>query len=184
MIKKFSIIIFLSFFFETSLLAKFDLINSLKKEEKIIFIRHALAPGSGDPAGFSLDKCITQRNLNTEGIKQSKQIGLFFKKNQIPLGEILTSEWCRCKDTARYAFKNYKTFSPLNSFFDERFEKNKDKQIRELKKFIKNRNNKKNLVLITHYVVILELLDQTTSSGEAIVTDVNLNIIGKIKDFK
>ncbi len=182
--KKFSLIVFFIFLFETTVLANSDLINSLKKEEKIIFIRHALAPGSGDPVGFSLDDCTTQRNLDSEGIKQSKQIGKFFKKNKIPLGDVLSSEWCRCKDTARYAFKKYKTFSLLNSFFDERFQENKDKQIKDLKKYLKTRKNKKNLVLITHYVVILNLLNQTTSSGEAIVTDADLKILGKIRDFK
>tara|TARA_Y100001970_G_C14193831_1_gene836946 strand:- start:249 stop:758 length:510 start_codon:yes stop_codon:yes gene_type:complete len=156
------------------------LINKLKKGEKIILIRHALAPGSGDPNNFDLNDCSTQRNLSIEGVEQSKKIGYFFSKNNIPIDEVLSSEWCRCKDTARYAFTRYKTFKPLNSFFSEKFQKNKDKQILELLKFLEKWNDKKNLILVTHYVVILEITNQPVSSGEIIVLDKNLNLIGNI----
>ena len=80
------------------------LIDDLKKGEKIIFIRHAIAPGSGDPENFKLNDCSTQRNLDSQGIEQSKKIGQFFSKNKIPIDKVLSSEWCRCKDTAKYAF--------------------------------------------------------------------------------
>ena len=94
-----------------------NIIKKLKQGGNIIFIRHAIAPGSGDPENFDLNDCKTQRNLSSQGIKQSKRLGLFFSKNQIPVDTVLSSEWCRCKDTAKYAFGNYKTFSALNSFF-------------------------------------------------------------------
>ena len=82
-----------------------------------------MAPGSGDPENFKLNDCSTQRNLNHEGIKQSEKIGLFFIRNKIPVEKVLSSEWCRCKDTAKYAFKNYITFNALNSFFQKNLEK-------------------------------------------------------------
>ena len=160
-----------------------QLIKSLKEGEKIIFIRHALAPGSGDPSNFKLYDCGTQRNLNIEGIQQSQKIGLFFSKNKIPIDKVLSSEWCRCKDTAKFAFNNYQTFDALNSFFSERFQKNKAKQMNELQNFLKKWKSKKNLVLITHYVVILEALDKAVSSGEIVVTDKNLNLIGSISKY-
>ena len=84
---------------------------------KIILIRHALAPGTGDPIGFEVDDCSTQRNLNQVGIDQSKNIGKLFKKNKVLIDQVLSSQWCRCKDTAKYAFKEYKEFSALNSTF-------------------------------------------------------------------
>ena len=112
------------------------LINSLKKGGKLIFIRHAYAPGNGDPKNFNLNDCTSQRNLNLEGINQSKKIGLFFNINKIQLDKVLSSEWCRCKDTAKYAFNNYETFNALNSFYDVRFVKNKNKQIRDLKNIL------------------------------------------------
>jgi|TARA_B110000438_G_scaffold288479_1_gene321996 phosphohistidine phosphatase SixA len=157
------------------------LINSLKKGGKLIFIRHAYAPGNGDPKNFNLNDCTSQRNLNLEGINQSKKIGLFFNINKIQLDKVLSSEWCRCKDTAKYAFNNYETFNALNSFYDVRFVKNKNKQIRDLKKYINNWDGKKNLVLVTHFVVISETLNMGASSGEIIITDKNFSVIGSIK---
>ena len=179
---KISLIIF-SVSFNLNASSNKILVDKLQKGEKIIFIRHALAPGSGDPSNFQLGDCNTQRNLNIKGIEQSKKIGLFFNQNNIPIDEVLSSEWCRCKDTAKYAFSNFKTYTALNSFFSEKFQKNKDKQILELKEYLKNWKSKKNLVLITHYVVILETLNKTVSSGEIVIADKNLNFIGSITDY-
>ena len=156
------------------------LINSLKEGKKIVFIRHANAPGNGDPKNFSIKDCFTQRNLNQIGIEQSKKIGLIFKDNEIMIDKVLSSEWCRCKDTAKLAFQNYETFDALNSFYDVRFVDNKNKQIKDLKNYIDNWISNKNLILVTHYVVILEILNKTSLPGEIIVSDKNLNVIGNL----
>ena len=155
-------------------------IESLKEGGKLIFIRHALAPGNGDPENFELQNCSTQRNLDDIGIQQSKRIGLIFKKNEIKIDKIYSSEWCRCKDTAMYAFNDFKTFDALNSFYDIRFAANEDKQIKDFYEFIDNIDSKNNIVFVTHYVVIGAILNIGTSSGEIVVTDKNLNIIGSI----
>ena len=155
-------------------------IESLKEGDKLIFIRHALAPGNGDPENFKLQNCSTQRNLNEIGIQQSKKIGLIFKKNEIKIDNIYSSEWCRCKDTAKYAFDDFETFDALNSFYDIRFAANEDKQIKDFYEFIDSIDNKNNIVFVTHYVVIGAILNIGTSSGEIVVTDKNLNIIGSI----
>ena len=157
-----------------------EVIESLKEGNKLIFIRHALAPGNGDPENFELQNCSTQRNLDDIGIQQSKRIGLIFKKNEIKIDKIYSSEWCRCKDTAKYAFNDFKTFDALNSFYDIRFADNKDKQIKDFYEFIDNIDSKNNIVFVTHYVVIGSILNIGTSSGEIVVTDKNLNIIGSI----
>ena len=155
-------------------------IESLKEGDKLIFIRHALAPGNGDPENFELQNCSTQRNLNEIGIQQSKKIGLIFKKNEIKIDNIYSSEWCRCKDTAKYAFDDFETFDALNSFYDTRFAANEDKQIKDFYEFIDSIDSKNNIVFVTHYVVIGAILNIGTSSGEIVVTDKNLNIIGSI----
>ena len=157
-----------------------EVIESLKEGNKLIFIRHALAPGNGDPENFELQNCSTQRNLDDIGIQQSKRIGLIFKKNEIKIDKIYSSEWCRCKDTAKYAFNDFKTFDALNSFYDIRFAANEDKQIKDFYEFIDNIDSKNNIVFVTHYVVIGAILNIGTSSGEIVVTDKNLNIIGSI----
>tara|TARA_B100000963_G_scaffold6063_1_gene4739 strand:- start:3236 stop:3805 length:570 start_codon:yes stop_codon:yes gene_type:complete len=152
--------------------------------DKIIWIRHALAPGGGDPQGFKIEDCKTQRNLNKIGINQSKKIGQLFKNKKIKIDQVFSSQWCRCKDTAKYAFGNFKEFSALNSTFSPPFDKNEKKQIKELKNYINNWNGKgKNLVLVTHYVVILAMTGKTSSSGELIITDKDLKILSTINTF-
>ena len=166
--------------FNSNALANDKILDSLNEGKKLIFIRHALAPGNGDPDNFLINDCSTQRNLSKKGINQSVKIGDFFKNNKIKIDQVLSSEWCRCKDTAKYAFENFTTFNALNSFYDEKFATNETKQINDLKKFIKNWDSDKNLVFVTHYVVISSILNVGTSSGEIIITDKNLNIIGSI----
>ena len=158
-----------------------NLINQLEDGGKLIFIRHAYAPGNGDPAGFNLNDCSTQRNLSDDGRKQAQRIGEFFNKNKIEIDKVLSSEWCRCKETAKIAFKNYSTNSFLNSFYSLKYAKNKDKQIKALNDYIINLKSNKNLILVTHYVLISEVLGYGPSSGEIVVSDKNFNIIGSIE---
>ena len=93
-----------------------EILNDLKKGGNIIFIRHAYAPGGGDPINFDIKDCSTQRNLSNSGKEQSKRIGVFFERNQIPIDQVLSSEWCRCKETAEIAFNKFQTKNFLNSF--------------------------------------------------------------------
>jgi|TARA_A100001035_G_scaffold111406_1_gene87356 phosphohistidine phosphatase SixA len=180
---------FLNFLFiifitlNTSIKADLDkkLMNQLKDGEKLIFIRHAYAPGNGDPNNFNLNDCSTQRNLSVNGRKQAQNIGKFFETNKIKIDKVLSSEWCRCKETAKIAFKNYSTNNFLNSFYSSKYSQNKDKQVKELKAYVKKFKSNKNLVLVTHYVLISELLNYASSSGEMVVSDKNFNIIGTIK---
>ena len=178
--KKLLIIFLINIFVVNSAYSVEEVLTSLKEGGKIIFIRHALAPGNGDPENFDLNDCSTQRNLNQRGIEQSKFIGNIFNKNQIKIENVYSSEWCRCIDTAKFAFKNYQTFSALNSFYDIRFEANEERQITQLKEFINQWNGKENIIFVTHFVVISSMLNIGTSSGEIVITDKNLNIIGSI----
>ena len=158
-----------------------NLLNQLEDGEKLIFIRHAYAPGSGDPDNFNLNDCSTQRNLNKEGREQAKLIGEFFKKNEIKIDKVLSSEWCRCKETAKIAFKNFSTNNFLNSFYSSRYAKNKDRQIKMLNDYVKNFKSDKNLIFVTHYVLISEVLNYAPSSGELVVSDKDFNMIGSIE---
>ena len=177
------IIIFLLISFNTSLVANSsdDLQNILDEGGKLIFIRHAYAPGGGDPDNFDISDCSSQRNLNKEGIEQAKTIGKVFLNNNKENNIVLSSEWCRCKQTAKFAFKNYETQSFLNSFFSQKFSHNKANQIKELKEYIKKWNGKGNLIFVTHYVVILEILNLPVSSGEIVVVDKDFTILARKK---
>ena len=149
---------------------------------KIILIRHSLAPGGGDPAGFKIDDCKTQRNLNKKGINQSKKIGKLFKKNKVLIDQVLSSQWCRCKDTAKYAFGEYKEFTALNSTFQSPYNKNEGKQLKELYNYVKKWNgNEKNLVLITHYSIITAVTNAVPSSGEIVIANKNFKVLGTIQ---
>ena len=178
---KFFIIIFISLTASIKADLNKNLINQLEGGGKLLFIRHAYAPGNGDPNNFNLNDCSTQRNLNEEGREQAKYIGEFFKKNNIEIDKVLSSEWCRCKETAKIAFENFSTNSFLNSFYSSKYTKNKDKQIKALNDYIRKFQSDKNLILITHYVLISEVLNYGSSSGEIIVSDKKFNIIGNIE---
>jgi phosphohistidine phosphatase SixA len=178
---RFFIIIFISL--TTSIKADLNknLINQLKDGGKLIFIRHAYAPGNGDPNNFNLNDCSTQRNLNSIGRKQAKDIGGFFRENKIKIYKVLSSEWCRCKETADIAFNNYSTNSFLNSFYSPKYTKNREKQVEALNDYVKKFKSDKNLIFVTHYVLISEVLNYGPSSGEIVVSDKNFNIVGTVE---
>ena len=178
---RFFLIIFISLTSPVKADLNKKLINQLEEGGKLIFIRHAYAPGSGDPNNFNLNDCSTQRNLSKEGQRQAEYIGEFFRNNKVKIDKVLSSEWCRCKETAKIAFKNFSTNSFLNSFYSSKFAKNKDKQVKALKEYIKKFKSDKNLVLVTHYVLISEILNYGPSSGEIVVSNKNLNIIGSLE---
>ena len=172
------------FLFTSQLNASNQAWNLAQEGNKILLIRHSLAPGGGDPPGFKINDCKTQRNLNRTGINQSKKIGKLFKKNKVPVDQVLSSQWCRCKDTAKYAFGNFKEFAALNSTFQSPYNKNEGKQLKELYEFIKKWDGKgKNLVLITHYSIITAVTNAVPSSGEIVITDKNFKVLSRINTF-
>ena len=178
---KFFIIIFISLITPIKADLNKNLLNQLEDGGKLIFIRHAYAPGNGDPNNFNLNDCSTQRNLNVDGRNQAKKIGEFFRENKIEVDQVLSSEWCRCKETADIAFEDFSTNSFLNSFYSSKFEKNKGKQIEDLNNYVKKFKGNKNLIFVTHYVLISEVLNYSPSSGEIVVSDKNFNIVGTIE---
>ena len=180
--KFFFILIYIFFTNFTVVLSSDSIWDEARQGNKVILIRHSLAPGGGDPAGFKIDDCKTQRNLNKAGIEQSKKIGKIFKDNKISIDVVLSSAWCRCKDTAYYAFGEFKEFSALNSTFSTPYNKNEPRQIKEIEKYLMNWEGEgKNLILVTHYSVITAITNAAPSSGEIVISDKNLNVIGTIK---
>ena len=178
---KIILILFISLTMHVKADSKKNIIENLKEGGKLIFIRHAYAPGGGDPENFNIYDCSTQRNLSESGRIQSRKIGNFFKKNKIKIENVYSSEWCRCKETATLAFKKFKTKSFLNSFFSSKFAQNKNSQMRDFQKFLLDWDEKTNLIFVTHYVVISEILDYPTSSGEIVISNKNFKIIDTLK---
>ena len=98
------------------------LLQALKSQDHIILLRHSIAPGFGDPENFDISNCETQRNLSKKGIDQAQRIGVFLRQVGYKKVTIYSSEWCRCKDTAKaLSLGKYKTLNLLNSFFFQYF---------------------------------------------------------------
>ena len=180
-ILKFLLIIFITISSAVKADLNQNLINELQKGGKLIFIRHAYAPGGGDPDNFDINDCATQRNLSDIGRAQSQKIGNFFEKNKILIGKVYSSEWCRCKETASIAFKKYETKSFLNSFFSAKFANNRKKQMNDFDKFLSTWDKDQNLIFVTHYVVISEILNYAPSSGEIVISDNSLKVIDTLE---
>ena len=169
--------VLLTVFSITEIYAKENYISldKLKKNSlsKVVFLRHATAPGNGDPPNFNINDCSTQRNLNQVGIAQSKMIGLAFKKLGIKFSKIYSSYWCRCKDTAlNMEVGTFKTHDGLNSFY----EKYADRKItlRKLNILVKSFDKSSGpYLLVTHFVNILAFTGLSTSSGGMVVFDLN-----------
>ena len=162
-------IIFTMLLFRTEAYARseFETIkNSISAN--VIFLRHALAPGFGDPNNFIKQDCSTQRNLNNKGRLQARFIGQYLKASKIRFSEILTSEWCRCIDTTKELnLGKWDTFSGLNSFF-EGHEK-KYKVMDKLRKKLGSLGHSDLVLLVTHQVVIFEQTGIAPKSGEMVL---------------
>ena len=134
----------------------------------VIFLRHALAPGVGDPENFIKEDCSTQRNLNDKGRLQARLIGNYLRSTNLKFSQILTSEWCRCIDTAKELnLGQWTTFSGLNSFFQV-YEK-KDQVMNKLRKKLDSLGYSDLVLFITHQVVIAEQTGVVPKSGEMVL---------------
>lgn len=139
--------------------------KNIDPKKDILIIRHALAPGTGDPDNFKLNDCSTQRNLNLEGKKQARKLGKHIKSNYAGKTLLLTSQWCRCRETANLMdMGTAQDFPKINSFFRQ-WEKEKT-QMRSFKQWLKNYDGNKLPVMITHQVVMTALTGAFPNSGE------------------
>ena len=112
-----------------------QLIERMKAGGHILMIRHALAPGSGDPANFRIGDCTTQRNLDDRGRKQARAIGDWLRSNGITSVRVYSSQWCRCLETAELLEMGTVTELPaLNSFYE--LTQNREPNLKALRKFI------------------------------------------------
>ena len=139
----------------------------------VVLKRHAEAPGTGDPPGFTLDDCATQRTLNDDGRAQAKRIGERLRQLGIAKARVLSSQWCRCLETARLLdLGPVKEMSALNSFIG-RPEEEKDR-ITELRQFLADLpRDGQPVVLVTHQVTVTALTGIFPASGEAVLLRAN-----------
>lgn len=141
---------------------------ALRSGDAFAMIRHALAPGTGDPSNFDIANCDTQRNLDAEGRAQAEALGARFRAEGLDGIPVRTSAWCRCRDTADLmALGPVEVLPPLNSFF--RKMKRRAPQTEALKAWLGERPDNEPIILVTHQVNITALTNVFPRSGEIIV---------------
>jgi len=154
-----------------------------------LLLRHALTdPGIGDPPGFRLDDCATQRNLSAAGRAQAVQIGVRVRAELAARGArvdaVLSSRWCRCLDTARLAFpeRAVEPFAGLNSFFETRAEETE--RSAAVRAELARRPAAERMVLVTHMVNITALTGRSVGMGQGIFVRMDagrLRVIGPVE---
>jgi phosphohistidine phosphatase SixA len=164
--------------------AEDQLWDALRSKNHFAMIRHALAPGTGDPPDFTLGRRETQRNLSHEGREQAKRIGDLFRAHGIREARVFSSEWYRCQDTAELLDLGPVILLPaLNSFFGN-FEEG-DPRTESLKLWLARQDMDEPLVLVTHQVNITALTGVFPSSGEIVVVKKGapgkLEVLGSIE---
>ena len=134
---------------------------------QIVLLRHgATTPGVGDPPGFRLGDCPTQRNLNEAGREEARRIGAAFRARSIPVERVLSSQWCRCLETAELAFGRSEPWEPLNSLVPDRArETERSQAFRRLA----GEPRAGNVVLVTHGVNILAFVGVRPAMGEMVI---------------
>jgi phosphohistidine phosphatase SixA len=142
--------------------------EALRGGGHVIVMRHALAPGTGDPAEFQVDDCATQRNLSEAGREQARRIGERLRAHGIDAARVYSSQWCRCLDTARLLRLGEVVPLPaLNSFFRDR--STAAAQTAAVRAFLGAEAGEGLLVLVTHQVNITALTGVYPASGEMVV---------------
>ncbi|MEN8689872.1 MAG: histidine phosphatase family protein [Desulfobacterales bacterium] len=163
-----------------------EIIDRLKAGGHILMIRHALAPGNGDPPNFKIGDCATQRNLDDTGRNQARSIGVWLRNNGISSARVYSSQWCRCLETARLLnLGPVQELSALNSFYERT--QDREPNLRALNDFISQHPVKGELIImVTHFVTIAEIAGTGVSSGGgallALHADAPYTVVGRV-DF-
>jgi broad specificity phosphatase PhoE len=159
------------------------LLQRLQGGGHILLIRHAATtPGIGDPAGFALTQCGTQRNLSAAGRRDAQALGAALRAHGIPVARVWSSRWCRCLDTARLAFGQVEPAPLLDSLFGQ-----DASQVRAATSALRARlaalGHAGNTVLVTHDINIRALAGQSVAPGEVLAARVGnggLEVLGRV----
>ena len=159
----------------------------LREGGNVILARHASTePGLGDPPGFKLGECATQRNLSEAGRAESRRLGERLLAQRVLIGKVYTSPWCRCRETAMLAFGRAEDWEPLSSFFD--FPNREADYVESVKKRIAGYSRLPrgpNIVMVTHNVNIAALTRLSVAQAEMVVVRPDgccgLRVVGRLR---
>ena len=159
---------------------------ALRQGNAVALMRHAQAPGSaGDPPGFKLEDCATQRNLSAQGRAEARTLGARFRAQNIPVAKVLTSQWCRCRETASLmnlgAIEEVSTFNNAFVLAGQR-----DPLTQGARAIIAGWKGPGALIVVTHGANIFQLTGIQPAEAEVIVvepgpvSDKKLRVLGRI----
>jgi phosphohistidine phosphatase SixA len=154
--------------------------DALDQPGAVAIMRHALAPGTGDPSNFTLGECSTQRNLDARGRAQARAIGQAMRERGHSFDRILSSQWCRTMETANLLdLGEVQEIPALNSFFQDR--STRDAQTDAIRDTLMTTDEK--VFLVTHFVNISALTGESTGSGEVLIIRAlngKIEVLGRI----
>jgi len=149
----------------------------------IVLMRHADAPGVGDPVGFKLGDCSTQRNLGETGRAQARRIGEAFARQSVKVAAVISSQWCRTRETAELAFPGQvKADARFNSFFGDSSQA--PDQTSDARAVLRAWRGPGVLVVVTHQVNITALTGVVPASGEGVVvkpSQSGITVVGRLR---
>lgn len=161
-----------------------ELSDRLKAGDHVLLMRHAYAPGVGDPPGYTLERCETQRLLNDEGKSQAMRIGQWLRAQGMDRAKVYTSPWCRCRQTAELLDLGQVTVEPsLASFFDQaRQAAARNKSLQDFIARSLRADTGRALILVTHHVNIREFMGKDIGSGDMVLARVDA--LGRMVDYR
>ena len=155
----------------------------LQRGGQVVLVRHAVTdPGVGDPPGFKLDDCATQRNLSAAGKAEAERLGAAIKARGVAVARVLTSPWCRCVDTARIAFGGADVDATLGNLFTH--PQNRERQVADFRRLVAAAPDKGNLFLVTHGATTLAFTGVSPGTAEMVIVtpqrDGQFQVAGRI----
>ncbi|MGI6855712.1 histidine phosphatase family protein [Mesorhizobium sp. 1B3] len=155
----------------------------LREGGHVVLLRHAMVTGSGDPAGFDIDKCATQQKLSERGKQQARKIGALLAARAAPIDRVLSSRYCRALDTATIAFEDNKVepFEPLDLISKDQAKA--EAQNAAVRSEVENFTGDGNLILVTHLENIKALTGAGAREGEAVIVGLDgeaLRVLARI----
>jgi phosphohistidine phosphatase SixA len=146
----------------------------LKQPGLVVLMRHSEASehgGYGDPPGFRLDDCATQRNLSEEGRAHARRTGEAFRQHGVSFDRVLTSPWCRCKETAQLAMgKDAELYTPLSNLVGR--PQHRDEQVKAIRTYLAGLDPNTRMLFVTHGIVISAMTGISPASGEMVIVKV------------
>jgi phosphohistidine phosphatase SixA len=147
-----------------------ELLSAWRREGGVLLIRHAATePGLGDPPGFVIGQCRTQRNLSEAGRQASRALGQWLQAQRFQPDAVRSSQWCRCQDTARLAFGQYQDWPALNSTFAGQGDA--AAQLQALRERLQAMPVGRTEVWVTHQVIMTGLTGAYPAMGEGFGVD-------------